>query len=290
MSIKTKKKVFISHSSQDKHLVNLLKGQLANSKVVDAVWVDETIGIGDRIQDSIKSQISSSSMLLVMVGENWSRWQEYEIQKAIELNIPVAGILAHGNVSIHSPILKSGEVPLVNWTWNNLAAILSGEQKTLEYEPDVEELVESPIVRVDFEVVSQKLTEYLIANPDAMHQLSPRKFEELVAYLMEQQGYEVTLTKQTRDGGVDIFALKRDGFGNFLTIVDCKKYSEKNPVGIDLVRTMYGTLNIAKASHAIIATTSRFTKDAKVLAEEHKYQISLKDHSDITKWIQQTKI
>ena len=115
--------------------------------------------------------------------------------------------------------------------------------------------------------------------------MSPRKFEELVAYLMEKQGYEVTLTKQSRDGGIDIFALKRDGFGSFLTIVDCKRYAEKNAVGIDLVRTMYGTLSIAKASHGIIATTSRFTKDAQVLAEKHKYQISLRDHADIVKWM-----
>jgi HJR/Mrr/RecB family endonuclease len=290
MSTKTKKKVFISHSSKDKHYVNLLKAQLANSKDVDAIWVDDFQLMPGAMQESINSKITSSSMLLVMVGEHWSRWQEYEIQKALELGIPVAGILAYGNDVIRSPILKSGEVPLVNWTWNNLAAILTGEQNTLEYTSESQKLSESPILRVDFDVISQQLTEHLISNPDAIHQLSPRKFEELVAYLMEKQGYEVTLTKQSRDGGIDIFALKRDGFGNFLTIVDCKRYSEKNLVGIDLVRTMYGTLNIAKASHGIIATTSRFTKDAKVLAEDYKYQISLKDHADITQWIQKTRI
>lgn len=270
--------------------MNMLKGQLAYSKDVDVVWVDKSPVASEQIQHSINSKITSSSMLLVMVGEHWSRWQEYEIQKALELGIPVAGILAHGNDVIPSPILKSGEVPLVKWTWNNLAGILSGEQNTLEYTSESQKLSESPILRVDFEVISQHLTEHLISNPDAIHQLSPRKFEELVAYLMEKQGYEVTLTKQSRDGGIDIFALKRDGFGNFLTIVDCKRYSEKIPVGIDLVRTMYGTLNIAKASHGIIATTSRFTKDAKDLAEKYRYQISLKDHADITQWIQETKI
>jgi len=281
MSTQTKKKIFISHSSEDKHYVHLLRGQLANSKDVDVVWVDETPVIGENIQESINSKITSSSMLLVMVGKHWSRWQEYELQKALELGIPVAGILAHGNDVIHSPILKSGEVPLVNWTWENLYAILVGEKNTLEYVSESQELSESPIIRVDFDVISQQLTEYLTSNPDAIHQLSPRKFEELVAYLMEKQGYEVTLTKQSRDGGIDMFALKRDGFGNFLTIVDCKRYSKQNPVGIDLVRTMYGTLNITKASHGIIATTSRFTKDAKELAEEYKYQLSLRDHADI---------
>jgi restriction endonuclease Mrr len=109
-----------------------------------------------------------------------------------------------------------------------------------------------------------------------MQQMSPRKFEELVAYIMEKHGYEVTLTQQSRDGGIDIFALKNEGFGNILTIVDCKKYSLNNPVGIAAVRGMYGTLQVENASHGMIATTSRFTRDASVLAQEYKYQLSLK--------------
>lgn len=290
MNEKNKKKVFISHSANDRHYVDLLKGQIAGSKVMDAIWVDDLPITGESIQKSIEKKIASSSMLLVLVGEHLSRWQEYELQKALEMGVPVAGVLAHGNDVITSPLLKSGQIPLVSWNWNNLASILSGEQNTLEYVSESPYLSESPIIRVDFESISHQLTEHLIANPSAIHQLSPRKFEELVAYLMEKQGYEVTLTKQSRDGGVDIFALKRDGFGSFLTIVDCKKYSENNPIGIDLVRTMYGTLNIEKASHGVIATTSRFTKDAKVMAEDYKYQISLKDHADIMQWIKKSKI
>ena len=122
-----------------------------------------------------------------------------------------------------------------------------------------------------------------------MHNITPRKFEELVAYIMERHGYEVTLTQQSRDGGIDIFALKNEGFGNILTIVDCKKYSETNPVGVAAVRGMYGTLQIESASHGIIATTSRFTRNASSLAHKYKYQISLKDHADLLSWIQKTK-
>ena len=138
--------------------------------------------------------------------------------------------------------------------------------------------------------ISEELTEYILSNPNAMHNISPRKFEELVAYIMEKHGYEVTLTQQSRDGGIDIFALKNEGFGNILTIVDCKKYSNSNPVGIAAVRGMYGTLQIESASHGIIATTSRFTRDAINLSQEYKYQLSLKDHADILQWIQRTKI
>lgn len=292
MNNKKTKKVFISHNYQDNHKVNLLKAQLAGSDEIEVTWVEQSpieSTSEQEIQSLINKQISSSSMMLVLIGENWSRWQEYELNNAIQNGIPVAGLLSHGNDVVESTLLKSGEIPLVYWNWKDLSAILSGMSHTLDYSPETEEIAKSPIIQLDFSKISEELTQYLIQNPNAMYELSPRKFEELVAYLMEKHGYEVELTKQSRDGGIDIFALKRDIFGSFLTIVDCKKYSASNPIGVGVVRTMYGILNVENASHGMIATTSRFTKDAQGLAEEYKYQLSLKDHADIIKWIESTK-
>jgi len=86
--------------------------------------------------------------------------------------------------------------------------------------------------------------------------------------------------------GIDIFALKNEGFGNVLTIIDCKKYSEANPVGNSAVRGMYGTLQIESVSHGIIATIPRFTRGTNTLAHDYKYQLLLKDHAGILRWIQ----
>lgn len=284
-----KKKIFISYNYEDEAKVHLLKGQLANSTDIDVTFVSEPSVSPDRIQESINKQIDQSSMMLVMLGENWSRWQEYELNSALKKGVPVVGLLSNKNNEITSPILGSGDVPIVNWNWNEISKILSGEAHTLDYKAPDEEL-ESPIIQLDFSKISEELTAYILNNPRAMHDISPRRFEELVAYIMEKHGYEVTLTQQSRDGGIDILALKNEGFGNILTIVDCKKYSETNPIGVAAVRGMYGTLQIESASHGIIATTSRFTRDATKLAHEYKYQLSLKDHADILQWIQKTKI
>jgi len=292
MSKKNKKRIFISHNYSDKHKVNLLKAQLAGDDEIDVTWVEQSpieATSGEDIRSLINKQVSSSSMMLVLVGGKWSPWQEYELNNALQKGIPVAGLLSPGNDIINSRLLKSGEIPLVNWNWKDLSAILSGKIHTIDYSPEIEKLVKNPIIQLDFSRISEKLTQYLLEHPNAIDDLSPRKFEELIAYLMEKHGYEVELTQQSRDGGVDIFALKRDAFGSFLTIVDCKKYSITNPVGVGLVRTMYGTLSVEKASHGIIATTSRFTKGAQDLAEQYKYQLSLKDHADIVKWIENTK-
>lgn len=285
-----KKKIFISYNYKDNANVNLLKGQLANSSEIDVTFVSESTINSEKIKKSINDQIDRSSMMLVMLGDQWSSWQEYELKTAINKGVPVVGILSNKANKIESTIWSTEGVPIVNWSWAEISKILSGETHTVEYKaPDVKKF-ESPIIQIDFSKISEELTAYLLKKPAAMHSISPRKFEELVAYIMEKHGYEVTLTQQSKDGGIDIFAIKNDGFGNILTIVDCKKYSVTNPVGIAAVRGMYGTLQIESASHGIIATTSRFTADAYNLAQEYRYQLSLKEHADILKWIQHTKI
>ncbi len=285
-----KKKIFISYNYKDNAKVNLLKGQLANSSEIDVTFASESTVSSEKIKKSINNQIDKSSMMLVMLGDQWSSWQEYELKAAINKGVPVVGILSNKANKIESTIWSTEGIPIVNWSWAEISKILSGKTHTVEYKaPDVKKF-ESPIIQIDFSKISEELTAYLLKKPDVMHSISPRKFEELVAYIMEKHGYEVTLTQQSRDGGIDIFAIKNDGFGNILTIVDCKKYSATNPVGIAAVRGMYGTLQIESASHGIIATTSRFTPDAYSLAQEYKYQLSLKDHADILHWIQETKI
>ncbi len=285
-----KKTIFISHSHKDKSKVNLLKGQLSNSSEVNVAFVSEPPTSFENIQESINHQIDKSSMMLVMVGEDWSKWQEYELENALKKGVPVVGLLSNKNNKIQSPILTSENVPIVNWSWNEISKVLAGEIPTLDYTLPDNEKLDSPIIQLDFSKISEELTAYILNNPKAMHNISPRKFEELVAYIMEKQGYEVTLTQQSRDGGIDIFALKNEGFGNILTIVDCKKYSENNPVGVAAVRGMYGTLQVENASHGMLATTSRFTSGANKLAQDYKYQLSLKDHADILQWIKTTKI
>ena len=101
---------------------------------------------------------------------------------------------------------------------------------------------------------------------------------------MEKNGYDVTLTQATRDNGVDIYAVKTDGFGKFLTVVDCKKYREDRKIGIGVVREMIGTLQIENASHAMLATTSSFSSVARNFEQERQFAISLRDHSDILQW------
>lgn len=130
------------------------------------------------------------------------------------------------------------------------------------------------------------MIERLKKEPKDVLKLSPRKYEELIADLLRDMGHEVTLTQTTRDGGADILASMKTDLGELLCLVDAKKYREDRKIGVSMVRTLYGTLTHYQASSAMLVTTSSYSKDARAMQEEHKYQLSLKDYTDVAGWIQ----
>ena len=77
---------------------------------------------------------------------------------------------------------------------------------------------------------------YIAQEPMSMYELSPREFEKIIAELFKKLGYEVELTKQTRDGGVDIYIAEKTDLGKFLFLVECKHYAPNRPVGIEVIR------------------------------------------------------
>jgi restriction endonuclease Mrr len=124
-------------------------------------------------------------------------------------------------------------------------------------------------------------------QPEDVHALTPRQFEELIAELLREKGHEVTLTKATRDGGKDILVGMRTELGDFLCLVEAKRYRADRPVDVALVRTLYGTLCDHQATSAMLVTMSRFSPDAHAFQNRHPHTLSLRDQIDVARWIQQ---
>ena len=80
------------------------------------------------------------------------------------------------------------------------------------------------------------------------------EFEDAVAQLCLDQGYEVYTTPKTGDKGVDLF-LERDGK---TMIIQCKSY--KKTIGPKVVRELYGTLMDVGTDKAILAAPRGFTR------------------------------
>ena len=79
-------------------------------------------------------------------------------------------------------------------------------------------------------------------RPEILQEITPRQFEELVCELFERKGYNVQLTKQTRDGGKDLIVLNNSVLGDLVIYAECKKKAPKHPVNVGLVRQLYGTV------------------------------------------------
>jgi restriction system protein len=138
--------------------------------------------------------------------------------------------------------------------------------------------------------VSSEFLNYLAQDPSRFHALTPRQFEEVVAELLDRQGYEVTLTPASKDGGKDIYAAKNDMLGSFLYLVECKKYDPERPVGVGIVRQLYGVAQLERATAAILATTSFFTRGAVGFQRELQFQLSLQDFYGIQRWLHAARL
>jgi restriction endonuclease Mrr len=134
--------------------------------------------------------------------------------------------------------------------------------------------------------ISDELIGRLRDKPSDFYLLSPRRFEEFVAAVMEKMGYETTLMPATRDKGRDVLAKIQLGTGTLLTIVQCKRNAADRPVGIEIVERFLWTIqHTDKASAGMVVTTSYFSAPAKALASEFEYKLHLADFNTVQQWI-----
>lgn len=171
-----------------------------------------------------------------------------------------------------SDYLKPHETPTV------------GHESGILYEPSTLAVVNAnPFLFTDIE--SEALA-YFARNPELLFSLHPRRFEELVASIFKTNGFDVELTPESRDGGVDIFAVRRDGFsGGMLHLIECKRYEPSNKVGIGIVQRLLGVVDHHRATKGLVITTSSFSCDAVQFASQSKYRLGLSDYTALTKWM-----
>jgi len=144
-------------------------------------------------------------------------------------------------------------------------------------------------VRPNIVLLNDELIKKLRRYPEDMYCLDPRKLEIVVADLLADQGIHVEITPATRDGGKDIIAKYSTPIGDVLTLVEVKRYRRDRPIRVELVRQLYGVLYDHAASHAMFVTTSSFTRDATEFQQRHKYELSLRDMSDVKTWLDKYK-
>jgi restriction system protein len=161
---------------------------------------------------------------------------------------------------------------------------VADDEKVELFNPGSNTLLENAQLWVpDFE---NEFLGYFRKHPEKLYELPPRKFEELIALIFKNQGFNVELTPETGDGGFDVVAVQNDQLtGKSTYLVECKRYQADNKVGVGIIRSLYGVVTDQKATKGILATSSFFTTGAKKFEETNCNKLSLSDYDVVVGWL-----
>jgi restriction system protein len=151
--------------------------------------------------------------------------------------------------------------------WWNVYRVLQGEHPRT---PDIEcydgaigSLRELDLT--DISVPLAELRSYLVRRSDALFEVHPRRFEEVVCSVFCDLGYNARATAYSRDGGVDIVL---EGSAGTTVGVQVKRYAKERQIEAEQIRSLAGALLVNGHTRGVFVTTSSFRKGAKATAKQ----------------------
>jgi hypothetical protein len=93
-------------------------------------------------------------------------------------------------------------------------------------------------------------------TPGALHDLSPRDFEELIAKTFTDQGLNIEVSHTSRDGGIDVFLLGGSDRLREPILLQCKRYKPNRQLSVEIVRTLVASALVHDVGHASMVTTA----------------------------------
>lgn len=123
----------------------------------------------------------------------------------------------------------------------------------------------------------------------AIDAMSWREFEKLIATLLEKDGYVVELMNGTKDGGVDVVAVRDLGpTGYFKALWQAKKQAPSNKVGLSVIRELADVRQEVGASKGVIVTSSYLTRGALERISRDKYLLGKVERDELDVWVRRT--
>lgn len=182
--------------------------------------------------------------------------------------------------------IKNAETEFLNFSFRKKDFLTKCKNWRYFYKPQVEkEIIKIVPVIKTIDYFDPTIYEIIKNNPTLLETMDWRLFEEMLADILRRFKYDVELTKATKDGGIDIIAIKKDeNFGLHKYLLQAKRYSSS--VQVSPVRELLFLHDEYKATKSCLATTANFTSGAWKLAEKHKWKMELKDQQGILQWIE----
>jgi len=112
------------------------------------------------------------------------------------------------------------------------------------------------------------LSEHADGAQQALKRFSWREFEQITSAYFHDHGYQVQVTDDGPDGGVDVI-LYKNGYRYF---VQCKHW-RVSKVPLNVVRELYGVIMAEGAAGGVVVASGRFTEDAAAFAKGKNIQL-----------------
>jgi restriction endonuclease Mrr len=146
------------------------------------------------------------------------------------------------------------------------------------------QLEASTVIIYDLPPVDEGLCNHLLEHPKMISYITWREFEYFIRSILEELEYEVELQQGSKDGGIDLIAVrKEDTFGLHRYLIQAKHQKQK--VRVEPVQRLAFLVDDLKATKGCLITTSTFTKGAINLAQRYSGIIELKDYNELMHWI-----
>ena len=135
------------------------------------------------------------------------------------------------------------------------------------------------------------LAQVLSRRQEELTSLSPYEFENLVGILLERAGWKVEVTRQTRDGGIDVVSTTNDpNIGHLRAVWQAKRFGRGKKVTLSDVRELAWVAGESGASKGMIVTTTSLTRDAYCFVEQRRYKLGAVTGEELRDWILRTTL
>lgn len=191
------------------------------------------------------------------------------------------GISSDEVAEIETEALRDLRHPSLSRSLAHIHAIPEPPKPAIELTEEIEKVIQ----------ISPELIKHLKERTDDLEKVNEEIFEQLVAELLAQQGFEdVQLVGRNPNTSADIFAtqtIKPSGV-KLRLFVEVKRWKDK--VGIEVINNVFGAMMLEQlifgCNTLMIVSLGGFKKIRKISPEDLELRsIYLKDKNDLIRWI-----
>jgi hypothetical protein len=146
-------------------------------------------------------------------------------------------------------------------------------------------------VRIRAQQLIYEIVQKRVNREKLLETLDPFDFEEVVAELLNDNGFDVFLTPRTSDGGKDVIAAYSTDMGTNLMMVECKRRKTEKTLGPLEARALMGVFGMEKRKGkgydcAMLVTTAKKIGPSALECEDVFSELSIKDYNGLMNWIE----